>query len=290
VGGVSNPTLRGWRICDGELRFGEHHQPPRNRSEGLTYLPSFRLDGKVVMVTGASQGLGRYVALAAAEVGADVALLARRLKRLEEVAEGVTAMGQGALCVPVDLTKLSEISHAVDAVVARFGRVDVLVNNAGTNVQQLAVEVTEEAWDEIMDLNVKGAFFTAQAVGRQMIEQGGGGRIINVASQMAEVGFYKRAAYCASKGALVQFSKVLAVEWAPYGVRVNCVGPTFIDSPLARQMFADPEIEREALERIPIGRLGRMEEVAAGVVYLASDGADLVTGHHLLLDGGWTAW
>ena len=184
---------------------------------------------------------------------------------------------------------LSMLWKEVDFV-ERFGRVDVLVNNAGTNIQQLGVDVTEEAWDSIMDLNVKGAFFAAQAVGRQMIGQGDGGRIINIASQMGEVGFYKRSAYCASKGAVVQFSKVLAVEWAPYGIRVNAIGPTFIDSPLAQEMFADAQVKREALERIPIGRLGRMEEVAAGVVYLASEGADLVTGHHLLLDGGWTAW
>jgi NAD(P)-dependent dehydrogenase (short-subunit alcohol dehydrogenase family) len=256
----------------------------------VTYLPSFRLDNKVVLITGASRGLGRHIALAAAEAGADVALVARGTEQLEEVAGAAAALGREAFCVPADLTELAGIRHAVEMVVERFDRIDVLVNNAGTNVQQLGVEVTEDAWDEIMGLNVKGAFFVAQAVGRQMISQGDGGRIINVASQMAEVGFYKRAVYCASKGAVVQFSKVLAVEWAPHGIRVNCVGPTFVDSPLAREMFADPEIEREALERIPIGRLGRMEEVAAGVVYLASDGADLVTGHHLLLDGGWTAW
>ena len=256
----------------------------------VSYLPSFRLDGKVVMVTGASRGLGRHVALAAAEAGADVAVVARGAENLEEVAGLIAGMGRGALCVSADVSDVADVRRAVGAVVGRFGRIDVLVNNAGTNVQQSAVDVTEEAWDGIMGLNAKGAFFTAQAVGRRMIEGGYGGRIISVASQMAEVGFYKRAAYCASKGVLVQFSKVLAIEWAPHGIRVNCVGPTFIDSPLAREMFADPEIEREALGRIPIGRLGRMEEVAAGVVYLASDGADLVTGHHLLLDGGWTTW
>jgi 2-deoxy-D-gluconate 3-dehydrogenase len=248
------------------------------------------LDGKVALVTGASRGLGRHIALAAAEAGADVALAARDAGVLGEVAESVAALGARALPVPSDLTKVSEIRRMVEAVVERFGRVDVLVNNAGTNIQQLGVDVTEDAWDAIMNLNVKGAFFAAQAVGRQMIDQGDGGRIINIASQMGEVGFYKRSAYCASKGAVVQFSKVLAVEWAPYGIRVNAVGPTFIDSPLAQEMFADPQVKREALERIPIGRLGRMEEVAAGVVYLASEGADLVTGHHLLLDGGWTAW
>jgi NAD(P)-dependent dehydrogenase (short-subunit alcohol dehydrogenase family) len=256
----------------------------------MTYLPSFRLDGRVVLVTGASRGLGQHIALAAAEAGADVALAARSADLLEEVAEGVAALGKRALPVPSDLTKVSEIQRMVDAVGERFGRVDVLVNNAGTNIQQLGVDVTEDAWDAIMNLNVKAAFFAAQAVGRQMIDRGNGGRIINIASQMGEVGFYKRSAYCASKGAVVQFSKVLAVEWAPYGIRVNAVGPTFIDSPLAQEMFADAEVKREALERIPIGRLGRMEEVAAGVVYLSSTGADLVTGHHLLLDGGWTAW
>lgn len=256
----------------------------------MSYLPSFRLDGKVILVTGASRGLGRYIALAAAEAGADVALAARGADQLEEVAGGVAALGKTALSVPGDLTEVAETRRMVEAVVGRFGRVDVLVNNAGTNIQQSGVDVTEDAWDKIMSINVKGAFFAAQAVGRQMIEQGDGGRIINIASQMGEVGFYKRSAYCASKGALIQFSKVLAIEWASYGIRVNCLGPTFIDSPLAREMFADEQVRHEALERIPIGRLGRMEEVAAGVVYLASDGADLITGHHLLLDGGWTAW
>src|SRR5215204_5470183 len=158
----------------------------------MSYLPSFRLDEKVVLVTGASRGLGQHIALAAAEAGADL---------LEEVAEGVAALGKRALPVPSDLTKVSEIRRMVDAVVERFGRVDVLVNNAGTNIQQLGVDVTEDAWDAIMNLNVKGAFFAAQAVGRQMIDRGNGGRIINIASQMGEVGFYKRSAYCASKGA-----------------------------------------------------------------------------------------
>lgn len=242
------------------------------------------------MVTGSSRGLGRHIALAAAEAGADVALTAQGSDQLEEVAEGVADLGRHALCVPADLSKVSEVRRMVEAVIERFGQVDVLVNNAGINVQQLGVDVTEEAWDAIMGINVKSAFFAAQAVGRRMIEWGEGGRIINIASQMGEVGFYKRSAYCASKGALVQFSKVLAIEWAHYGIRVNCIGPTFIDSPLAREMFIDEQVKREALERIPIGRLGRMEEVAAGVIYLASEGADLVTGQHLLLDGGWTAW
>lgn len=256
----------------------------------MSYLPSFRLDGRVALVTGASQGLGEHIALALAEAGADVALVARSAAALEAVAARVRALGRRALAVPADLRRVSAIQPMLDAVVEHFGRLDILVNNAGTNIQQPAIEVTEEAWDTIMDLNLKAAFFTAQAVGRYLIQQGRGGRIINVASQMAEVGFFKRAAYCASKGGLVQLTKVLAIEWAPYGIRVNAVGPTFIDSPLARRMFEDRAIADEVQRRIPIGRLGRPEEVAAAVVYLASEGADLVTGHHLLVDGGWTAW
>jgi len=256
----------------------------------MTYLPSPRLDGRVAMVTGASSGLGRHVALSLAELGADIALVARRAEALELVADEVSAMGRTAMPIPADVTRIGLCGALVQRVVAELGQVDILVNNAGTNIQQDAFDVTEDAWDTVLGLNLKAAFFFAQAAAQQMRAQGTGGRIINIASQMAEVGFYKRAAYCASKGALVQLTKVLAIEWAQYGIRVNAVGPTFIDSPMARQMFEDESIRDEVTRRLPIGRLGRMAEVSAAVAYLASDGADLVTGHHLLVDGGWTAW
>jgi NAD(P)-dependent dehydrogenase (short-subunit alcohol dehydrogenase family) len=256
----------------------------------MPFLPSFRLDGRVALVTGASRGIGRHLALALAEAGADLAIVARDDAALGEVAAEARTLGRRVATVGADVSRVSAIQPMVDRVVGELGGIDLLVNNAGTNVQQPALEVTEATWDQVLDLNLKGAFFVAQEVGRQMIAQGRGGRIVNISSQMGTVGFYQRAAYCASKGGLVQISKVLAIEWAAYGIRVNSVGPTWIDSPLAQRMFEDPFIAEEALRRIPIGRLGRMEEVAAAVVYLCSEGADLVTGHHLLVDGGFTAW
>ncbi|MCP3371818.1 SDR family NAD(P)-dependent oxidoreductase [Bradyrhizobium cajani] len=258
-------------------------------SAGSIFLPSFRLDGRQAIVTGASQGLGRHIALALAEAGADLALVGRSLGSLESVAAEAHAMGRLAVCVTADLSQIDEVRKMTAQIAEVLGRIDILVNNAGTNIQQLAVDVTEEAWDTVMNINLKGAFFTAREVGLRMIAQGGGGRIVNIASQMAAVGFYKRSAYCASKAAVAAFTKVLALEWAAEGIRVNAVGPTFIDSPLARKVFEDKEIHAAVLQRLPIGRLGRMEEVAAAVVYLVSDGADLVTGHTLMVDGGWTA-
>ena len=256
----------------------------------MSYLPSFRLDGKTAIVTGASRGLGRHIALAVAEAGADVALIARKLDELEPVAEEARSMGRRAFALAADLSDEPAGARAVAEAAQALGGLDILVNNAGTNVQQSTLEVTPEVWDTIVDVNLKGAFFVAQAAARAMAARGKGGRIVNMASQMAEVGFYKRAAYCASKHGMIGFTRAMAIELAPLGIRVNAVGPTFVESPLAERMMADKEIAEEVMRRLPIGRLGRMEEVAAAVVFLATDGADLITGHHLLVDGGWTVW
>jgi 2-deoxy-D-gluconate 3-dehydrogenase len=165
----------------------------------------------------------------------------------------------------------------------------LLVNNAGINVPRLALDVAEEDWDRVIDVNLKGAFFMAQAVAKAALLPQGSGKVINIASQNGVVGMHHRAAYCSSKAGLVNLTRVLALEWAQYRINVNAVGPTFIDTLLTRPMFADPAFRDEVLRNIPLGRIGRPEDVVGAVVFLASPASDMVTGHTLLVDGGWTA-
>jgi 2-deoxy-D-gluconate 3-dehydrogenase len=254
-------------------------------------LPSLHVDGKIGLVTGAGSGLGRAIALGLAESGADVALteLPGREDAAAQTARDIEALGRKAAAFALDVTRLPMIGQVVDGVLGRFGRLDVLVNNAGINIPRLALYVSEEDWDRVLDINLKGAFFTAQAVARKALVRQGGGKVINIASQNGVIGFHHRAAYCSSKAGLVNLTRVLALEWAQYRINVNAVGPTFVDTPLTQPMFADPAFRDEVLSRIPLGRLGRPEDVAGAVVYLASPAADMVTGHTLLVDGGWTA-
>src|SRR5262249_1944566 len=178
------------------------------------------------------------------------------------------------------------IGETVNAALAHFGRIDILVNNAGINIPRLALDVAEEDWDRVLDINLKGPFFMAQAVASKALLPQGGGKIINIASQNGVIGFHHRGASCSSKAGLVNLTRVLALEWARYHINVNAVGPTFVDTPLTRPMFADRAFHEEVISRIPVGRLGRPEDVAGAVVYLASPAADLVTGHTLLGDAG----
>lgn len=249
-----------------------------------------RLDGRVALVTGASSGLGYASALALAEAGADLVVASRSLERLADICRAIEARGRQAFPLAVDVRDLAQVRRMADAAVERFGRIDILVNSAGLNIPQPALEVTEEAWDTIMDTNAKGLFFCCQAVGRYMVAQRYG-RIVNIGSTMGLVGMADRAAYCASKGAVSQLTKVLAIEWAPYNVTVNAVAPTFVETPLTRPYFERiPGFREEVLRRMPMGRLGLPEEVAAAVIFLASDAASLITGVTLPVDGGWTAW
>ena len=247
---------------------------------------AFRLDDKIALVTGAGRGIGRGVALALAGAGAEVVLVSRTPSELDEVALKIASEGGKARPLPLDVTR----PDAVRAAVAGLDRLDILVNNAGLNRPQPFLEVDEQTLDLLLDLNVRAAFVVAQAAARVMVGQGGG-VIINVSSQMGHVGSERdRTVYVMTKHALEGLTKAMAVELAGKGVRVVSIAPTFVETPLSKPFLDDPDTRKWILGRIPLGRVGTVEEVAAAVVFLASPAAALVTGSSLLVDGGWTAW
>ena len=252
-----------------------------------------KLNGKTALITGAGSGLGQAAAIALAAEGATaiVTELPDRLERAEQTVATIEQAGGKAKALPLNVLDLANIQACVEAAAKINGRLDILVNNAGVNIRRIAYDVTEADWDGVVDVNLKGVFFVAQAVGRQMRDQNPqGGCIINVASQMGLVGYYDRAAYCSSKAGVVNLTRVLAIEWAPDNIRVNSVCPTFVDTPLTKPMFeTNPAMGQDVLNRILNHRLATAEEIAAGIVYLASPGAAMVNGHALAIDGGWTA-
>jgi 2-deoxy-D-gluconate 3-dehydrogenase len=245
------------------------------------------------LVTGAGSGIGQAAARALAAAGARtiVTELPDRLERADSTVAEIQAAGGDARPVVLDVRDLASITDCVaSAVEAGDGRLDILVNNAGINVRQPAFEVTEEAWDLVLDTNLKGLFFAAQAAGRVMRDQDPpGGSIVNVASTMGLVGYYDRTAYCASKAGVVNLSRVLAIEWVPHAIRVNAVCPAFVETPLTSALFANEAIKTDILHRTPAGRLVMPEEVAAAIVFLAGPTSRMVTGAALTVDGGWTA-
>jgi NAD(P)-dependent dehydrogenase (short-subunit alcohol dehydrogenase family) len=243
------------------------------------------VSGRVAVVTGAGRGIGRGCAIALAESGADVVAIARTRQEVESVAEEVEALGRGARAVVCDVTN----ARRLELVMRSLERVDVLVNAAGTNVPEPFLDVAESSLDALLAVNVKGTFLATQAAARRMVAAGNGGAIVNLSSQMGHVGAPRRSVYCATKHAVEGLTKALAVELAPHGIRVNAVAPTFVETPMTAPFLADEEFRADVLERIPLGRVGSVSDVAGAVVFLASPAAGLVTGASLLVDGGWTA-
>jgi NAD(P)-dependent dehydrogenase (short-subunit alcohol dehydrogenase family) len=243
--------------------------------------------GKVLAITGASRGIGRGLAAAFAAEGARVVALARDLKLLEALAAEVGASGGECRPYALDIRDAPSIRRVFDKVEADMGRIDVLVNNAGMGKPIPAIDIAEADWDEMMSLNLKGAFFCAQAAARHMLGRGYG-RIVNISSQAAVVAIEGEAIYCASKGGLNQLTKVLALEWSSRGVTVNAVGPTFTYTPGTAARLDDPAFRAGVLAKIPRGRIGEIGDIAAAVRFLASDDADMVNGAFLPVDGGWT--
>ena len=252
-------------------------------------LSGCRLDGRVALVTGAGRGLGLAAAIGLAQAGAEVYLVSRTLAELERAADSIRSDGGAATPLACDVTSGAQVRDAV----GRLPRLDILVNNAGGNMPEPFVDVTEERLDRVLNLNVRAAFLVAQAAARKMLEAADrkerGGAMVNVSSQMGHVGAAGRTVYCMTKHALEGLTKALAVELAPHNIRVNSVAPTFIETPLTAPFFEEPRFREWVLNRIPLGRLGKLEEVSATVAFLASPAASLITGASLLVDGGWTA-
>jgi NAD(P)-dependent dehydrogenase (short-subunit alcohol dehydrogenase family) len=251
----------------------------------LTTAPSFRLDGKRALITGAGRGIGLAAAGALADAGAHVTLVARTASEVEAAAQAIRARGQKAETLVLDVTDLP----AVQAAIGQAAPFNILVNNAGTNRPKPLLEVSIDDFDAIMGLNVRAAYFVAQAVARRLIAAKAPGSIVNISSQMGHVGAARRTVYCASKHAMEGFTKAMAIELAPHNIRVNSLGPTFLETPLTRPFFENAAFKAEVLSKIKLGRIGQLGDITGAIVFLASDASALMTGSALVVDGGWTA-
>jgi NAD(P)-dependent dehydrogenase (short-subunit alcohol dehydrogenase family) len=256
----------------------------RRRSDAVK-TPSFRVDGQRALVTGGGRGIGLTAASALAAAGAHVTLAARTEAEIETAADAIRSRGEQAEALVLDVTDIEALRRAIDAA-APF---QILVNNAGMNRPALLPDVKVEDFDAIFALNVRAAFFAAQAVARKLIDAKLPGSIINISSQMGHVGAARRTVYCASKHAMEGFTKAMAIELAPHNIRVNSLGPTFLETPMTKPFFENKAFRDEVLSKIKLGRLGQLDELTGAIVFLASDASSLMTGSALVLDGGWTA-
>jgi NAD(P)-dependent dehydrogenase (short-subunit alcohol dehydrogenase family) len=248
----------------------------------------FDLTGKTAIVTGASRGLGKAIALGLAEAGANIAAAARDIKSINETANEIEKLGREAISIKVDVTKRKDIEEMVKQTVKEFGKIDILVNNAGILKMMPAEEMKEEDWDEVIAVNLRGQFLCAQATGKQMIEQKSGS-IINTASVAGQFGFPLASAYDCSKGGVILLTKALAAEWAKYNIRVNCIAPGVFETAMTENLIKNEEFIEKIKRNVPMGRSAKPEELVGAVVFLASEASSYVTGEVLVVDGGWTA-
>jgi NAD(P)-dependent dehydrogenase (short-subunit alcohol dehydrogenase family) len=251
----------------------------------LTCTPSFRLDGRRALITGGGRGIGLTAASALAAAGAHVTLAARTQSEIENAAAAIRARGESADALALDVTDIVAVRQAL----AAREPYQILINNAGTNRPKMLPDVTVEDFDVIMGLNVRAAYFMAQTVALRLIEAKLPGSIVNISSQMGHVGAARRTVYCASKHAMEGFTKAMAIELAQHNIRVNSLGPTFLETPMTRPFFENKAFRDEVLGKIKLGRLGQLDELTGAIVFLASDASSLMTGSALILDGGWTA-
>lgn len=251
------------------------------------YLNQFRLTDKVAVVTGASEGIGKAIALGLAEAGADVIISSRREEKLKEVKSEIEKMGRRAEVCLLDICRLSDIKNLKDFILERFGKVDILVNNAGFAVTKPAWDVTEDEWNLMIDTGFKGLFFSCQIIG-SIMRQRGYGKIINLSSTFSRSIVKGRSVYAGIKAGVSHLTEALAFEWAPDGIRVNALAPTAVLTP-SRKDTLKGEVLKTILSRIPLGRLATPEDLVGGVIYLSSPASDFVTGHTLFVDGGWVA-
>jgi NAD(P)-dependent dehydrogenase (short-subunit alcohol dehydrogenase family) len=249
---------------------------------------SFGLENQTAIVTGASQGIGRTLAIALAQAGADVALVSRTRSNLETVAREIEASGRKALVMPADIQDVSQIRKRVDEIHAAFGKIDILINNAAWTATVEALDATEEQWDQTLDTSLKAIFFASQAAARIMIQQGRG-KIVNIGSTLGRTAFAKRSVYGAAKAGVHQLTRVLALEWAAKGISVNAVAPCITETPTRRELFERPGYKEWATgQMLPIGRWAQPEDLIGATLFLCSSLSDMVVGHVLMVDGGWT--